>query len=77
VTATLPEEVGSPQHALVPIVNGKNHITGWKALSRPELELKPFEAVDRIGFSLQKRQLILKLLFADRIGVCVTTALWG
>lgn len=51
MTATLPEEVGSPQRALEPVVNGKNQITGWKAVSRPQLEFKPFAAVDRIGFS--------------------------
>jgi hypothetical protein len=67
MTAALPEEVCNPQRALVPIVDGKNHLTGWKALSRPQLEFKLFEAVDHIGFTLQKRQLILKLPRAERI----------
>ena len=67
MTATLPEEVRNPQRALVPIIHGKNHITGWKAVSRPQSEFKPFEAVDLKGFSLEKRQLILKLSLAERI----------
>jgi hypothetical protein len=61
------EEVGNPSRALAPIVNGKDYVTGWKAFPQPQLEFKAFEAVDHIGFSLQKRQLILKLPRAGRI----------
>jgi hypothetical protein len=67
VTATLPEEVGSPHRALAPIVNRKNRITGCNALSRPQPEFRPFEAIDHIGLSLEKCQLILKVPRAGAI----------
>ena len=71
MTATLPEEVGSPHRALAPIVNRKNRITGCKALSRPQPEFRPFEAIDHIGFPLEKCQLILKLSLPEGILVRV------
>jgi len=51
----------------MPIVNGKNNIAGWNALSQPKFEFKLFETFDQIVFFLEKRQLIVKLPFADGI----------